>query len=54
MIKIPLLKKFKFVWLDKKEEIGEGINVADAFTNLGYGTGAIRALDYYREIKEEK
>ena len=46
------MKKFKFYWLDGKIDIAEGLDVADAFSNLGYGAGALRALDYYKEIKE--
>lgn len=42
---------FKFVWNDGKEEIGKGRDAADALTRLGYGGGAVRALDYYQEIK---
>ena len=44
------LKKFRFHWLDGKVDEGEGYTVSDAFTKLGYGGGAINALDYYEEI----
>jgi hypothetical protein len=47
------MRKFKLFWLDGKEEIVKGNSIADAFSKAGYGNGAIRALDYYKEIKEE-
>ena len=42
--------KYRFYWLDGTTNEGEGRDVADAFTRLGYGAGAIRALDYHKEI----
>ena len=42
-----MIQKFKFHWLDGSTEVGKGVDVADAFTHLGYGAGAIGALDYY-------
>jgi len=45
--------KFRFHWKGGKPEVGEGNSVADAFRNLGYGGGALAALDHYEEIKEE-
>jgi hypothetical protein len=42
---------FKFHWLDGKTDEGYGLTVADAFTKLGYGNGAMGALDYYEELK---
>jgi len=50
--KTIMLKKFKFHWLDGKTEVGKGVNVSDAFTHLGYGAGAIRALDWYEELPD--
>lgn len=48
------MKKFKLFWLGGQEEIVEGNDIADAFRHAGYGGGAIRALDYYKEMIEEK
>jgi hypothetical protein len=45
------MKTFKFYWLDGKTDIGEGVDVADAFRSLGFGAGAISALDYFEEVK---
>lgn len=45
------MKKFIFYWLDRESEEGEGYSVADAFTRLGYGAGALKALDYFEEVK---
>lgn len=52
------MKIFKLYWSIKDKdgnqetEIIHGTDTADAFRNAGYGGGAIRALDYYEEIKE--
>lgn len=45
------MKKFIFYWIDGKVEESTGLNVADAFAKLGYGSGAIRTLDYYKEVE---
>jgi hypothetical protein len=47
------MKKFLLVWLDGKTEEVSGVDIADAFRRAGYGGGAIRALDYYKEVKED-
>jgi hypothetical protein len=50
---------FRFVWLTKNGrgeqdvEFGYGRDVADAFSRLGYGGGAARALDFWREVDSE-
>lgn len=44
------MKKFMLHWLDGKTEIAEGDDIASAFSALGYGAGAIKALDYYEPI----
>ena len=46
-------KTFILYWLDGKEETVKGRSIREAFTNAGYGAGALRALDYYKELKEE-
>lgn len=45
------MKKFRFHWLDGKTDEGEGNSVADAFTRLGFGAGAMAALDWWEEVK---
>lgn len=47
------MRKYRFVWLDKKEHTGYGRDVADAFTRLGFGAGAMPALDYYEDITDK-
>jgi hypothetical protein len=47
------MKKFLLHWLDGKTEEASGVSIADAFRRAGYGGGAIRALDYYEEVKED-
>lgn len=44
------MHKYRFYWRDGKVEEGEGTTVADAFTRLGYGAGALSALDYYETV----
>jgi hypothetical protein len=46
------MKRFRLFWLDKTMEDVEGNDIADAFRRAGYGGGAIRALDYYKEVKD--
>jgi hypothetical protein len=46
------MKRFRLFWLDKTMEDIEGNDIADAFRRAGYGGGAIRALDYYKEVKD--
>jgi len=44
-------KKFRLHWLHGKTEIIEGNDITDAFNKAGYGAGALRALDYYEEVR---
>lgn len=44
------MRKYRFYWLDGRTNEGEGVSVADAFRRLGFGAGAMPALDYYKEI----
>lgn len=46
------MKTFKFHWRDGKVSTGRGTDAADALTRLGYGGGAVAALDYHEEVKE--
>lgn len=46
----PPMKKWRLHWLDGKTEDGFGTDIKDAFTRLGYGAGALQALDYFEEI----
>jgi hypothetical protein len=48
------MKKFKLHWLGGDTEIVEGNTIADAFARAGYGGGAIRALDWFEPLKENK
>lgn len=41
------MKKFTYYWLDGKREVLEGNDVADAMNRVGYGAGALRALDFH-------
>ena len=45
------MKRFRFHWLDGKVDEKEGYDAAHALTMLGYGAGALAALDYWEEIK---
>jgi len=46
--------RFKIYWLDGKEETITGEDIADAFSNAGYGRGAVHAVDYYEPIPQEE
>lgn len=46
-------KLYRFHWRsDSKPSEGRGHDAADAFTRLGYGAGAVAALDYYEVVDE--
>jgi len=47
------LKEFIIHWKDKTTDVFKGKDIADAFTRAGYGAGAVRAVDYYEEVKKE-
>jgi hypothetical protein len=40
---------YTFFWLTGKREVLVGIDPANALTRVGYGQGALRALDFYAE-----
>lgn len=42
---------YKFHWRDGQISQGPGSDVADAFRKLGYGGGAIAALDRYEVVE---
>lgn len=44
------MKKYQFYWKDGIVSEGLGRDVADAFTRLGFGAGAMPAVDYWREM----
>lgn len=44
------LTKYRFHWRDGKIDEEWGDNPANAFTRLGYGAGAVAALDYHEVI----
>ena len=46
------MKRFKLYWLDGEITEIKGHTIADAFRRAGYSSGALRALDYWKEIKE--
>ena len=41
------LKEFTLYWRDGKREVLRGDSPADAMNRVGYGGGAVRALDFY-------
>ena len=44
---------FRFYWLDGKVEELRGRGAADALNRAGYGNGALRALDFWEQVKDE-
>lgn len=49
-------KLFRFHWRGTSMTPSEGYgrDAADAFNRLGYGGGALAALDYYEHIKPQR
>lgn len=45
-------KEFFVFWDDGKVEEMKGETIAKAFSNAGYGGGAISAVDFYLESRE--
>lgn len=41
-------KKFTFYFIDGNRKVGEGETVEEAFTQLGFGAGALNAVDFYK------
>jgi hypothetical protein len=46
------VKKFKLFWLGGKVQEVKGTDIASAMNNAGIGQGALRALDYWQEVKD--
>ena len=42
-------KPFTLFWLNGQREVIHGLDAANAMTNAGYSSGALRALDFYKE-----
>jgi hypothetical protein len=49
--KVVTWRKFILHWLSYKPEEIEGYDIGDAIRRAGYGGGALRALDYWEEVK---
>jgi hypothetical protein len=45
--------KFRLYWRDGKTEVITGSDIANAFNKAGYGSGALRALDFYDNGEEQ-
>jgi hypothetical protein len=45
---------YKFVWKDGQEQVGHGTGPGHALTSLGYGGGAVAALDYWKKITKKE
>lgn len=43
------MKKFTLFWLNGFAEIVEGENITNAINKAGYGQGAMKALDFWKE-----
>jgi len=46
------MNHYRFYWLTGNVDQGQGEDPAQALTLLGYGGGAVRALDFYEELDE--
>lgn len=49
LVSVDAEKTFTLFWLDGKREVLKGKDPADAFSKRGYGNGALKALDFYRD-----
>lgn len=45
-------KSYRVYWRDGKSEVLNGNSISDAFNRVGYGRGALGALDFYGEGEE--
>jgi hypothetical protein len=45
---------YKFVWFDGKIDAGRGTGPGAALTSLGYGGGAYRGLDHWKQITKKE
>lgn len=45
------MKRFRFTWKTGETEEAIGTSVAEALSSLGYGAGAVPALESWVEIK---
>lgn len=43
------MKEYTIYWRDGKRDVLTGSNAANAFTNAGYGAGAMGAVDFYAD-----
>lgn len=43
------LKPFTLFWLSGQREVVHGLDAANAMTNAGYSSGALRALDFHKD-----
>ncbi len=48
------MKNFRLNWLTGKQEEGKGDSAADAMNRAGYGSGAVKALDFFEEWDKYK
>jgi len=46
------IRVFDLYWLNKRIERVSGYSISDAMTRAGYGNGALKALDYWKEIMD--
>lgn len=43
------LKPITLFWLNGQREVVHGLDAANAMTNAGYSSSALRALDFYKD-----
>lgn len=48
------MEEYNLYWLTGSKETVEGENIQDAIMLAGYGNGALRALDFYVNVKTDK
>lgn len=46
------MRTYELVWQNGKKETVTGTDIADAFARAGYSSGAVHALDHYKQVKD--
>jgi len=47
-------KTYRIFWIDGTDTLIYGNDIASAFTKAGFGAGAVKAIDYYKEVENKK
>ena len=48
------MNNYRFHWISGGHTDSDGASVDEAFTKLGYGVGALKAVDYYEDLTKKQ